>query len=338
MLQTTREALLGRRIDDMVPPERTAALGRAWETFLEAGTQTGVIEICRADGRPLRIEYAARANVLPGRHISTMRDVTERLRLEEQQRQAQKLETVGLLTGGIAHDFNNLLTAIVGYTTLLLQQTPRDSPAHGDLEEVMKAAAGATALTSQLLAFGRRQVLRPSVVDLNQVLRHMEGVLRRVVPENVELALILAPDLLRTRADRSQLEQILLNLVSNGGDAMPLGGTLRIETANAVLEHPLDDAALGAGPGEYVRLAVSDTGCGMDAATRERIFEPFFSTRSLGRGTGLGLATVDGIVRQSEGHIGVWSEPGQGTTFTVYLPALPAAPAGEPAVGAPSRP
>jgi PAS domain S-box-containing protein len=184
LLQATREDLLGKRLDDMVPTDQASAVLDSWPTFLQAGTLTSVIEVRRADGRTLLVEYAARANVLPGRHLSVMRDVTERLRLEEERRQDQKLETLGLLTGPIAHEFNNLLTTILGYTTLLLRQTPRESQAHADLEEVIAAANSAATLTRQLLAFGRHQALQPSNLDLDQVLGNLDGALRRVISDH----------------------------------------------------------------------------------------------------------------------------------------------------------
>jgi nitrogen-specific signal transduction histidine kinase/CheY-like chemotaxis protein len=263
-------------------------------------------------------------------------DVTERRLLEEQFRQAQKMEAVGRLAGGIAHDFNNLLTAVAGYADLLRVRMPKDDPRRGYVEEIGAAADRAAALTRQLLAFSRRQILQPRVVNLEEMVRNVERMLGRIIGEDIELETRLEAKG-SVRADVSQLEQVLLNLAVNARDAMPEGGKLLIATADAdVLEgdelhHP------GRGPmprGSYVCLAVSDTGIGMDRRALSHIFEPFFTTKDAGKGTGLGLATVYGIVKQSEGFIWVSSEPGRGARFEVYLPRVaaeaeppPAAPA-----------
>ncbi len=241
-----------------------------------------------------------------------------RRRLQDDLRQSQKLEAVGRLAGGIAHDFNNVLTAIAGYAELIAASVPPESRIAADVREIRQAVARAATLTAQLLAFARRQVLRPAVIDLNAIVTDMANLLRRAVGEHIELRLRLAPGPGSIRADRNQMEQAILNLALNARDAMPGGGTLLIETGEARLneQHPL----LGLEAGRYVTLAVADNGCGMDAETRAHLFEPFFTTKEVGKGTGLGLATVYGIVRQSGGAIEVESEPGLGSTFRIYLP------------------
>jgi PAS domain S-box-containing protein len=250
-------------------------------------------------------------------------DITQRRALEGQLRQAQKLEAVGRLAGGIAHDFNNLLTAIQGFSALLLQDGSLSGQQHRDVREIADAAARAAALTQQLLAFGRKQVLSPTVLDPNDVVSHMGAMLRRLIAEHIELRTELGPDVGAIRADRGQLEQVIVNLVVNARDAMPRGGTLTIATRNATIGDA-SAAQTGLRPGRYVLLTVSDTGVGMDAATRARVFEPFFTTKRVGEGSGLGLATVYGIVEQSGGTIAVESEPGRGSTFRIHLPRVAA--------------
>ncbi len=253
--------------------------------------------------------------------ISMAMDVTERRSLEQQLAQSQKMEAIGQLAGGVAHDFNNLLTVISGYSHLLLQTLAGD-PAGAQVQEIEQAAERAAGLTHQLLAFSRKQILRPANVDLNRVLRDSERMLRRLIGEDIEIRLALAPVELRVLVDTGQLTQVIMNLAVNARDAMPKGGVLTVETSEAEFTAGSAESHPGVSAGPYVRVDVSDTGVGMDAATRERIFEPFFTTKGPGSGTGLGLSTVYGIVRQSNGYISVYSEPGLGTSFHIYLPRI----------------
>src|SRR5579859_4599428 len=280
--------------------------------------------IVRPDGA-VRTVYTQGRVVLddggtPVRIVGTVQDITDRKQLEEQFRQAQKMEAVGRLAGGIAHDFNNLLTVITSYSDILLEDLASQDPRRGDLEEIQKAAVSAAGLTHQLLAFSRQQVLEPRVLDVNVVLASAEKLLQRLLGEDIELVAALTPQLGAIKADPGQLEQVIVNLAVNARDAMPDGGKLTIETANADMDEAYARVHPPAKPGQYVMLAVSDTGIGMDEQTQRRIFEPFFTTKEVGKGTGLGLATVYGIVKQSGGFIWVYSEPGHGTTFKIYLP------------------
>ena len=271
----------------------------------------------RVSGRPVR-DHAGRASC----YEMIAENVSERRFLEQQLRQAQKMEAVGRLAGGVAHDFNNLLMVILGHTGLLLERAGADEWVRRKAEQVQKAADRAAGLTRQLLAFSRMQVLQPKVIDLNGVVSEMAKLLPRLIGENMELLVRLAPSLGQVKADPGQMEQVILNLAVNARDAMPEGGKLVIETSNAELEEAYARRHPPLQAGSYVLLAVTDTGIGMDADTQALIFEPFFTTKEKGKGTGLGLATVYGVVKQSGGYIWVYSEVGKGTTFKIYFPLV----------------
>jgi signal transduction histidine kinase/CheY-like chemotaxis protein len=242
----------------------------------------------------------------------------------EQVRLAQRMETIGRLASGLAHDFNNLLTAILGHCDILIRRLPEEAPTRKGIEEIRTAGERAAGLTRQLLAYSRRQVLKPQVLDLNVSVTTLVPMLRRLIGETIELNPALQPDLGHVEADASQIEQVIMNLVVNARDSMPRGGRVVVETSNADLDETFARKHVPTRPGKYVMLAVSDTGSGMDKATQACIFEPFFTTKQLGKGTGLGLATVYGIVKQSDGYIWVYSEPGMGSTFKIFLPRVDA--------------
>jgi two-component system cell cycle sensor histidine kinase/response regulator CckA len=258
----------------------------------------------------------------PKYFIGVVQDITERKQLEEQYRHAQKMEAVGRLAGGVAHDFNNLLTVINGYSDLALRSLTEFDPLHKSIREIRKAGERAARLTHQLLAFSRQQILQPEILDLNEVITDISKMLTRLIGEDIELVIITKTGLGRVKADPGQMEQVIMNLAVNARDAMPHGGKLTIDLANVELDDDFALRHLRLAPGSYVRLAISDTGVGMDKETLNRIFEPFFTTKEQGKGTGLGLATVYGIVSQSGGSILVYSEPGWGTTFKIYLPQI----------------
>lgn len=322
-----REAI-GRTLDQLIPATTGGGGAAGLRRYLEGHPQRPrgrreELTAVRADGTPFAIELVVTRIPVPGVAMFTcfVRDLSERKQLEAQLQQSQKMEAVGRLAGGVAHDFNNILTVIVSYADLALSDSSAPESVRSDLTQVRKAADRASALTRQLLAFSRKQVLHPAVLDLNAVVRDVSTMLARVIPENIRFDAKPGANIFPVYVDRGQLEQVLMNLAVNARDAMPNGGALTIETANVVLDEAYVAAHSGGSPGPHAVLSVRDTGVGMDAATRERIFEPFFTTKSVGQGTGLGLATVYGIVRQSGGGIYVYSEPGLGTTFKVYFRA-----------------
>jgi PAS domain S-box-containing protein len=295
------------------------------EELQGTGSAQGEVLLTRRDGSQVKVRLACRKIVSPSSETFCYEGVAEDLSaqssLEDQLRQSQKMEAVGRLAGGVAHDFNNLLTIISGYIRMLMDTFSSSDPRRNDADRIKNAADRATALTRQLLAFSRKQVLMPATMDLNVVVADMSKILPRLIGEDIDLAFVPGTQLASIYADRGQLEQVLLNLIVNSRDAMPEGGKITIETRNEGLDEKYTRRRRGIVPGEYVMLAVTDTGCGMDQATQARMFEPFFTTKEEGKGTGLGLATVYGIVKQSGGHISVYSEPERGTTFKVYFPA-----------------
>jgi PAS domain S-box-containing protein len=250
------------------------------------------------------------------------KETQAREKFQEQLLQAQKLESVGRLAGGVAHDFNNMLTAIIGYAEMILQLLPPQDPLCDTVKAILDAGKHSATLTNQLLAFSRKQTLQPQVVTPNKLIGGLENMIRRLIGEDIDLRLSLAKNVWSIRVDPGQFDQVIMNLVVNARDAMPTGGTLTIETANVMLDERCVETHPDIEPGNYVMISVSDTGCGMDRETLQRIFEPFFTTKERGKGTGLGLSVVYGIVKQSGGYIWVYSEPGQGTTFKIYLPQV----------------
>jgi two-component system, cell cycle sensor histidine kinase and response regulator CckA len=287
--------------------------------LLTEGSATGRLAVVRPDGEIRETEFAAKANVLPGRHVAVLRDVTERRQLEAELWRAQRLESVGRLAGGVAHDFNNLLTAIRGYAELLLARTAPESTEHHHAREIDDAAVRAAALTAQLLAFGRRQVIRARALDLNELVVNLAGMLSGLVGDGVEVELDLDPAVLVVCADPAHVEQVLVNLVENAAAAMEEAGRITIRTRNVDVHGQSELPDLR--DGRYAVLAVEDSGPGIEEATLEHLFEPFFTTKDVGSGVGLGLATAYGIAKQSGGTIAISTELGAGSTFSVYLPA-----------------
>ena len=322
----TREEAVGKSLAQVVAPEY---LEKAREMVAKKLSGEGPtiydLEIIAKDGRRVAVEVSSRLLYRDGQPVAVQgiaRDVTERRQLEEQLRQAQKMEAVGRLAGGVAHDFNNLLTIIGGYTTLILRKMGPADPLREKAEGVKEAADRAAELTRQLLAFSRKQILQPRVIDLNELIHGTGTMLRALISEDYEIVTALQPGVGRINADPGQVEQILMNLLVNARDAMPGGGKIVIETADVDLGGDYASTHIAARPGPYVMLAVTDSGTGMDAETQKHIFEPFFTTKDVSKGTGLGLATVYGIVKQSGGSIWVYSEPGAGTTFKIYMPRV----------------
>jgi PAS domain S-box-containing protein len=317
--------------EDKIHPDDRALTHNAFREYIEHGTPYDVeYRRQRKDERWIWVRSRVTASYEQGgaRCIEGMlSDVTERKQLEDRLRQAQKMEAVGQLTGGIAHDFNNILSTIIVNSHFLMSDLAPNDPRWADADAIKSAADRAAALTRQLLAFSRRQVLEPTVVNLNSAVKGLEKMLRRLIGEDIEFSVVPEPELGSTRVDLSQLEQVVMNLVVNARDAMPKGGKLLIETANVQLDEQYRDRHAVVPAGKYVMLAVSDTGHGMDEQTQLRIFEPFFTTKEPGKGTGLGLSTCYGIVKQSGGYIWVYSEPAYGTVFKVYLPRVDDRPA-----------
>jgi hypothetical protein len=345
-LRTTPAAAVGQRDADLAAGFLPALPPGAHDaTVLRTGRTVVVPQVTVADATGVE-RYFQLIKVplrLPGdpdvKVLSVATDITQHKQLEEQLRQAQKLEAIGQLAGGVAHDFNNILTAILGTADLLLADMPPADPKREDAEEIRLAARRAAGLTRQLLAFSRKGTTERQPFDLNDLVRGLEAMLRRLLAANIDIRFALASGLSAVLADPGQIEQVLLNLAVNARDAMPRGGKLTIETADAELDATYAAAHQGVSPGRYVMLAVSDTGVGMDPVTQARIFQPFFTTKEPGKGTGLGLSTVDAIVRQHRGHVWLYSEPGKGTVFKVYLPLATeaAAPAEAAAPVAPLR-
>jgi two-component system cell cycle sensor histidine kinase/response regulator CckA len=357
---TLRMVFVSRQAERILgyPVERWIVEADFWSTHLHPADREGTMRFCKAmtaageahlleyrmiaaDGRTIWLRDSATITVEPGGAVrlhGIMTDVTPlkeaedaRRQLEEQLRQAQKMEAIGRLAGGVAHDFNNLLTAILGYSQLLLTDFDPAPEIREQIEEIERAGRRAASLTRQLLAFSRKQILQPKVLDLNGVVADTVKMLRRLLGEHIELEMTLADSLGMVLADPGQLEQVILNVAINARDAMASGGVLTIETLNVTLTRDFTVRHSGIEPGRYVALSIRDTGVGMDAGTVAHMFEPFFSTKPRGEGTGLGLSTVYGIVKQSGGNIAVYSELGRGTTIDIYLPRTDAVPENCPA-------
>lgn len=321
-----RHEALGKNIKGLVAPEHTALCNEMMRRIVsEEPLQHFEIAMLRKDGRKILLEASARRIRSNGKQDCVQgiaRDISERRQLENMVRQSQKLEAIGRLSGGLAHDFNNLLCVINGHTELLTEALQPGDPGMRSVGQIRKAADSAAALTRQLLAFSRRQVFHPQVVDLNAIVTETKRLLGRLIDEHIEFYTALDPALGRVIVDPVQIEQVIINLALNARDAMPEGGKLTIETSNLDLEEGHQSKHSQIPAGKYVLLALTDTGCGMNEETQSRIFEPFYTTKEMGKGTGLGLATVYGIVKQSGGFIWVYSEERQGTTFKVYLPRV----------------
>ncbi len=323
--------LVGRSLFSLLP-EAGARDAQARLSDARAGADVSPFfeaELVRKDGTRVLLEVHVTSVLKGGYPVASLgvaRDITERRNLEDQLRQAQKMEGIGRLAAGVAHDFNNLLTAIGGRCYLVLNRLTSENPIRREIEIIQGAAERAAKLTHQLLAFSRKQVLEPRVLDLNVTVTGIESLLRRMIREDIEIATALDPAAGRVKADAGQIEQVLLNLGVNAGDAMPQGGRLTLATGNVTLDAAYARTHAEVEPGPYVMLSVSDTGHGMTVEVQAHIFEPFFTTKEVGKGTGLGLATVYGIAKQSGGHITVYSEPGHGTVFKLYLPRVEEAP------------
>jgi len=323
----SREEAMGRHASFMVPSAFRQHVDQIWQGLLaQKGGTRSTNENTTKDGRTISCEWYNTPLVDESGGVlgvaSLVQDVTERVALEEKLRQSQKMEAIGRLAGGVAHDFNNLLTVIIGYSQILAEGVPAASRMKNATTQIRSAADRAAGITRQLLAFSRKQVLSPRVIDLNDVMMNIDTMLRRLIGEDIEILTVPGLDLGTVKADPGQIEQVIMNLAVNARDAMPGGGKLTLETENTELDEAYAREHPPLQPGRYVMLAVSDTGIGMTADTQAHIFEPFFTTKEVGKGTGLGLSTVYGIVKQSEGYIWVYSEPDQGTTFKIYFPRI----------------
>jgi len=329
MFGYTREELLGARIEILLPESRRASHGRQRDDYFSRPRvrPMGIgMDLAgrRKDGAEFPVEVSL-SNIETDQGvfaIAFVSDISQRKALEDQLLQAQKMEAVGRLAGGVAHDFNNMLTVITGYDRMILDELSPLDPLRGYAEEVLKAADRAAAITNQLLAFSRRQIIQPRVINVNTVIAQTEKMLRRLLGEDIQLVFDLHADIGNIRADPNQIEQAIVNLAVNARDAMPTGGRISVETASVHLDDSYGRTHLGVKPGDFVMIAMNDSGHGMDAATRQHVFEPFFTTKGQGKGTGLGLATVYGMVKQAGGDIWVYSEVGKGTTFKLYFPVV----------------
>ena len=325
------QEVMGKEMHTLLAPQRYHNNYReGFSKFKTTGQgpvigKTLELEALKKDGTEFPIELSVSATKIKGKWhgIGILRDISERKRLEKELFQAQKMEAVGRLAGGVAHDFNNLLTSIIGYSEMMLMELPDGDPLREHVSEIKKSGESAAALTQQLLAFSRKQIIHPIALDLNAVINDLNKMLGRLIGEDVILQTVLAADLGKVKADPVQMEQVIMNLAVNARDAMPEGGNLTIETAEVDLDETYtQERDVKIKPGPYVMLAVSDMGMGMSEETQTRIFEPFFTTKEKGKGTGLGLSTVYGIVKQNGGYIWCSSEPGKGTTFKIYLPRV----------------
>ena len=326
------QELLGSRIEILLPESKRATHGRQRDDYFDRprARPMGIgLDLAgrrkNGDEFPVEVSLSSVETEEGTFGIAFVSDITVRKTLEEQLVHAQKMEAVGRLAGGVAHDFNNMLTVIAGYNRMILDELSPMDPLRGYAEEILKAADRATALTNQLLAFSRRQIMQSRVINVTAIIGQTENMLRRLIGEDIQLNMSLHADTGNIKADPNHIEQTIVNLAVNARDAMPRGGRITIATCNAHIDENYAKTHMGVKPGEFVMIAVSDTGHGIDSATRQHIFEPFFTTKGRGKGTGLGLATVYGMVKQSGGDIWVYSEPGHGTTFKLYFPATTAA-------------
>ncbi len=323
----TTEEMLGQTIDRIIPPGEQAPLpiARSERATEKVVAGADVKRVCK-DGATIDVTaWTASINDAAGKTVAELAiyaDATARRKLERQLFQAQRMESIGQLAGGIAHDFNNLLTSIIGNATFARDALPIGDQTRSDVESILRASSKAASLTRQLLAFSRRQMLDPQPTDLNELILSLDKMLRRLIGENIEVTVLPQSNLGRVLADPGQIEQVIINLAVNARDAMPAGGKLTISTANVLLDEAFVASHVGATPGEFVMFAISDTGCGLSDYARAHLFEPFFTTKEFGKGTGLGLATVFGIIKQHNGNIWVESKPNEGATFRIYLPRL----------------